>query len=76
MENIITNENIIEEVIGENSEVVVEVVKKSSFGRNALIVAALAGVGIAAVKVVKKVRDKKANEKKDYTKFFENAVIK
>lgn len=48
MENV-----LVEEVLG-NEEVVVQVVQKNSFGKNALIVAALAGAGIALYKGGKK----------------------
>lgn len=60
MENTMVNEMetvVLEEVLGNNEEVVVEVVK-SSFGKNALIVAGLTAAGYAAYKLGKKVYNK------------------
>lgn len=61
MENTMVNEvmeNVVmEEVLGNNEEVVVEVAK-GGFGKNALIVAGLTAAGIAAYKIGKKVYNK------------------
>lgn len=55
MEKTMVNEmeNVVEEVLG-NEEVVVQVVQKNSFGKNAVIVAALAGAGVVLYKGGKK----------------------
>lgn len=69
MENTMVNEvmeNVVmEEVLGNNEEVVVEVVKKGNFGKNTLIVAGLTAAGIAAYKLGKKVYKKAKAKQKD-----------
>lgn len=68
MENTMVNEmnTVLEEVVG-NEEVVVEVVNKSNFGRNTLVVAAVAGAVALGYKAYKKVKKNKDAKDADIT---------